>query len=208
MVFVKLAVLASGAGTNLQAVIDGCRSGEIPAEVALVLSDRPTAGALQRASAAGIPTHVVRPREFDDRTACDAAISTACAEAGAGLVVLAGFMRLLGPAFLGRWAGRCINVHPSLLPAFPGIDAPAQALAYGVRLTGCTVHFVDEGTDSGPIILQRAVPVREDDDVDSLSARILEEEHRAYVEAIALHASGLLVVTGRRVHILGEGKEQ
>lgn len=197
----KLAVLASGAGTNLQAVIDGCRSGEIPAEVALVLSDRPTAGALQRASAAGIPTHVVRPREFDDRTACDAAISTACAEAGAGLVVLAGFMRLLGPAFLGRWAGRCINVHPSLLPAFPGIDAPAQALAYGVRLTGCTVHFVDEGADTGPIILQDVVPVEPDDNAEALHRRIQAVEWRLLPEAIRLFAAGRLRVRGRRVEI-------
>jgi len=199
---VKLAVLASGTGSNLQAVIDGCRSGEIPARIALVLSDRPAAPALQRARDAGIPTRVVRPRDFADRAACDAAIAAACGEAGADLTVLAGFMRILGPAFVDRFAGRCINVHPSLLPAFPGLDAPAQALAYGVRLTGCTVHFVDGGTDTGPIILQEAVAVQPGDTAETLHGRIQAVEWRLLPAAVRLIAAGRLRVEGRRVEIV------
>lgn len=198
----KLAVLASGTGSNLQAVIDGCRSGEIPARIALVLSDRPAAPALQRARDAGIPTRVVRPRDFADRAACDAAIAAACGEAGADLTVLAGFMRILGPAFVDRFAGRCINVHPSLLPAFPGLDAPAQALAYGVRLTGCTVHFVDGGTDTGPIILQEAVAVQPGDTAETLHGRIQAVEWRLLPAAVRLIAAGRLRVEGRRVEIV------
>jgi len=198
---VKVAVLASGSGSNLQALLDGCAAGTVPAQVALVLSDRPSAGALQRAARAAVATAVLRPRDFPDRQAHDAALAEACAACGAGLVVLAGYMRVVGPAFLARWQGRCLNVHPSLLPAFPGLDAPAQALAYGVRLTGCTVHFVDSGVDSGPVILQEAVPVVDGDSAESLHRRIQQAEWRLLPRAVALFASGALEVDGRRVRV-------
>jgi phosphoribosylglycinamide formyltransferase-1 len=199
----RVAVLASGNGTNLQALLDACRTGRVPAEVVLVASDRPEAFALERARRAGVAAAVLRRRDFPDRDAFDRALAGACADAGAGLVVLAGFLRVLGPAFLERWEGRCMNVHPSLLPAFPGLDAPAQALAYGVKVTGCTVHFVDRGVDTGPIILQEAVPVLPDDDAATLHRRIQQAEWRLLPEAVRLYAEGRLRVEGRRVRILG-----
>lgn len=198
----NLAVLASGSGTNLQALIDARRDGTLPAEIALVLSDRPAAPALDRARAVGIATAVVRPRDFPERGASDAALAAACARAGADLIVLAGYMRILGPAFLDRYAGRCLNVHPSLLPAFPGLDAPAQALAYGVRVTGCTVHLVDAGTDTGPIVLQEPVPVEPGDTPETLHRRIQSAEWRLLPEAVRLFAAGRLRLEGRRVEIV------
>jgi phosphoribosylglycinamide formyltransferase-1 len=201
---VRVAVLASGSGSNLQALLDACRSRQLAAEVCLVLSDRPSAHALERARAAGVPRRTLRPRDFPSREAHDRAMAEACAAAGAGLCVLAGYMRVVGPGFLERWAGRCINVHPSLLPAFPGLDAPAQALAYGAKVTGCTVHFVDGGVDTGPIILQEAVAVRADDTPQSLHQRIQKAEWRLLPEAVGLFAAGRLHVDGRRVHIVRE----
>lgn len=202
----KIAVLASGSGSNLQAIMDACLSGVIAAEVALVVSDRPKCHALVRAVAAGIPTRGLRSKDYPDREAFDRAVSEACAASGAGLVVLAGFMRVLGPAFLDRWVQRCINVHPSLLPAFPGLDAPAQALAYGAKVTGCTVHFVDAGTDTGPIILQEAVPVEPDDTPETLHRRIQALEWRLLPEAIRLFVAGRLHCSGRRVEIVEEAE--
>lgn len=169
--------------------------------VGLVISDRPGAGALARARAAGVPTWVLRPRDFPHRDAFDRALAEACS--GAELVCLAGFMRLLGPEFVSRFRNRCLNVHPSLLPAFPGLNAPAQALAHGVKVSGCTVHFVDEGCDTGPIVAQEAVPVLEDDTPERLHRRIQEVEHRLYPKAIRWFLEGRLVVEGRRVRILG-----
>lgn len=200
----KIAVLVSGSGSNLQAILDAVAAGTLAIEVALVVSDRSGAGALARAQAARVPTLVLRPKAFADRAAFDAALSQACRAAGAELVVLAGFMRILGPAFLDVWEGRCLNVHPSLLPAFPGMDAPAQALAYGVRVTGCTVHLVDRGTDTGPIVLQAAVPVRAQDTPETLHRRIQEEEWRLLPQAVALFAAGRLSRQGRVVRIEGE----
>jgi len=191
---VSIAVLCSGKGTNLQALIDA----GLP--VGLVVADRTQAPALQRAAAAGIPTRVVRLRDFPDRDGFDAALAEQVA--GAELVVHAGFMRILGPRYVDRLWGRCINVHPSLLPSFPGLNAPAQAIAYGVRITGCTVHFVDRGVDTGPIILQEAVEVLPDDTPESLHARIQRVEWRLLPAAVRLFLEGRLQIEGRRVHIL------
>jgi len=200
----NVAVLASGRGTNLRALLQACAAGAVPARVCLVLSDRPGAPALGRGRAAGVPCRVLAPRDFPQREAHDRALAEACRAAGAGLVVLAGYMRLLGPAFLEPWAGRCINVHPSLLPAFPGLEAPAQALAYGARVTGATVHFVDGGADTGPVILQEAVAIEPDDTPDLLHARIQAVEWRLLPRAVALFAAGRLALDGRRVRIREE----
>lgn len=201
----RLAVLVSGSGTNLQAILDGCLDGQIPAQVVVVISDRTRALALERARKAGVPAVVVRRRDHADQQGFDQALSEACAAASVDLVVYAGFMRVVGSHFLEHWQGRCINVHPSLLPAFPGLDAPAQALAYGVRITGCTVHFMDAGVDTGPIILQEAVPVEADDTPERLHERIQHAEWRILPEAIRLFAAGRLRLEGRRVQIANEG---
>ncbi len=186
----RLGVLVSGRGSNLQAILDAITAGQLDARVELVLSNRASAPALERAARAGVKTQVIEHRQFPDRGAFDAALIAALEGAGAEWVVLAGFMRLLTPSFIEAFAGRIVNVHPSLLPAFPGLDAQAQALAYGVKLTGCTVHFVDAGMDTGAIIGQRALTVREDDDVERLSARLLTEEHALLVECLRLIAAG------------------
>jgi len=199
----KLGVLASGAGTNLQAILDTVH-GHDGIEVVAVASDQPDAPALERARAAGIEIAVFGAADHPDRAARDAAVAAWLAERGVELVVLAGYMQLLGDEFLARFPNRIINVHPALLPAFPGLDAIGQALAYGVKVFGVTVHFVDEGVDSGPIVLQAAVPVREEDTEETLAARILAEEHRLYPEAIRLYAEGRLAIEGRRVRIAGE----
>lgn len=193
----SIAVLVSGQGTNLQALI----TAGLP--VGRVVSDRRSALALERAAAAGIPTAVVRLKDFPDRDAFDVALAEACA--GADLVVHAGFMRIVGPRYLERFAGRCINVHPALLPAFPGLDAPAQAIAYGVKVTGCTVHFVDRGVDTGPVILQEAVPVRPDDTAATLHARIRAVEWRLLPQAARLFLDGRLRLEGRVVRVLPSG---
>jgi phosphoribosylglycinamide formyltransferase-1 len=187
----KLCVLASGAGTNLQAIIDQLH-GEAGIEVAGVGSDKPDAQALKRAAAAGIPTAVFAKADFADREARDVAIGDWVEETGADLLVLAGYMQLLSAALVGRFPNRIINVHPALLPSFPGLDAVGQALAHGVRITGVTVHFVDEGVDSGPILLQRPVPVPADGDRAALEAAIHATEHALYPEAIRLVAEGLV----------------
>src|SRR5215510_55622 len=197
----RLAVLASGRGSNLQAILDACARPEFPARVAVVLSDRERAHALARASAHGVPARFVNPKDFADRAAYDLALVAAIEAHVVGLVCPAGFMRVLGPTFVRRFGGRLMNVHPSLLPAFPGLAAQRQALDYGVRVAGATVHFVDEGVDTGPIILQAGVPVQPDDTEESLAARILREEHRLYPEAIRLFAEGRLSVAGRRVEV-------
>ena len=196
-----LAVLASGRGSNLQAILDACDAPGFPARVAVVVSDRERAQALERAAARGVPARFLNPKDFADRSAYDAALTAAVETHDVGLVCLAGFMRVLGPAFVGSFHGRIMNVHPSLLPAFPGLAAQRQALDYGVRVAGATVHFVDEGVDTGPIILQASVPVHPDDTEESLSARILGAEHRLYPEAIRLFAEGRLSIAGRRVMV-------
>lgn len=185
-------VLVSGSGTNLQAILDASARGEIAAPVRVVISNKPGVRALERAEAAGVATRVLLPRDYDGREAYDAALAAALVEAGCDWVVLAGFMRLVGRGFLEAFGGRVVNIHPSLLPAFPGMHAQRQALEYGVKLAGCTVHLVDEGTDSGPVIAQAAVPVLDGDDEAALTARILVEEHRLFPAALAAIAEGRL----------------
>ena len=199
MARLKLGVLISGRGSNLQALIDATTAPSFPAEIALVISNRADTGGLARAEAAGIATKVIPHKEFVNREAFDAALDAALRQAGVGLVCLAGFMRLLTPEFCRAFPLRALNIHPSLLPAFPGIDAQKQALEHGVKISGCTVHFVEEELDGGPIILQAAVPVLDDDTEQTLAARILIEEHRIYSAAIGIILSGRWRMEGRHV---------
>jgi len=197
----RVGVLASGRGSNLQAILDAAARSDFPARVVVVISDRERAQALDRARARGVPAHWLNPKDFGDRASYDEGLGRLLDEHGVGLVCLAGFMRILTPGFVRAWAGRILNVHPALLPAFPGLHAQRQALEYGVRIAGASVHFVDEGVDTGPIVLQASVPVHADDTEESLSARILVEEHRLYPEAIRLFALGCLSIDGRKVTI-------
>lgn len=192
-------VLASGRGSNLQALLEACAAPRFPARIAVVVSDREQAPALERAAAAGVPAVFVNPKDFGDRAAWEAAVIAELRARDVGLVCLAGFMRLLSPAFVRAFHGRILNIHPSLLPAFPGLHAQRQALDHGVKVAGATVHVVDEGLDSGPIVLQAAVAVEPGDTEDTLSARILAEEHRLYPAAVRLFAEGRLEMAGRRV---------
>lgn len=189
-----LGVLVSGRGSNLQAILDAIAGGSLDANVRLVVSNKPGALALERAEKAGVPTRTIPHRDFPSREAFDAALVDALHEAGAKWIVLAGFMRLLTPTFLGAFGGRILNIHPSLLPAFPGAHAHREAIDYGVKVTGCTVHVVDEGVDTGPIVAQRAITVRDDDDEQSLAARLLHEEHALLVEVLRWIAADRLVV--------------
>jgi phosphoribosylglycinamide formyltransferase-1 len=191
---VKLGVLVSGSGTNLQAILDATRSGALDAEVSLVISNQPGVHALDRATDAGVPVRIISHRDYADRSAFDGALVAALREAGVSHVVLAGFMRVLTAVMLDAFPWRVINIHPALLPAFPGIHAQRQALQYGVKVAGCTVHFVDAGTDTGPIIAQAVVSVLEGDSEESLSARILREEHRLLVAVLAAIADGDVTV--------------
>ena len=195
----RVAVLASGRGSNLQSILDVTAGPEFPAEVVLVVSDRAGTLALDRARRHGITAVALDPKAYGEREAYDRALGALLEEHSVGLVCLAGFMRVLGAAFVQAFAGRILNIHPSLLPAFPGLGAQRQALDYGVKIAGATVHLVDEGVDTGPIVLQASVPVLPGDTEASLSARILAEEHRLYPEAIRLFAMGRLRIVGRRV---------
>ena len=198
----RVGVLASGRGSNLQALLDASARPGYPAEVVLVISDRERAAALDRARAAGVEALFVNPKDFGDREAFDLALVREFTARGVGLVCNAGYMRILSVAYVRAFAGRAMNIHPSLLPAFPGLHAQRQALEHGAKVTGVTVHFVDDGpVETGPIILQASVLVQADDTEDSLSARILAEEHRLYPEAVRLFAEGRLEVVGRRVII-------
>jgi phosphoribosylglycinamide formyltransferase 1 len=197
----RLGVLVSGGGTNLQAIIDRCQDDSIDAEIALVLTNNAQAGALERCRKAGVPTCIIDHRPYATREDFDAAMVAALREAEVDLVVLAGFMRLISGVFLEAFPGRIMNIHPALLPAFPGLHVQRKAVEYGVRFSGCTVHFVDAGLDTGPIIIQAVVPVLDTDDEAALSARILEQEHRIYPRAIQLFAERRLKVEGRRVRI-------
>ena len=194
----RLGILVSGRGSNMVALADACAAGVIPADVALVVSNVPGAPALEKAAARGIPTEV-----FDHRGVAreqhDARVTAALERSAVTHVCLAGYMRLLSSAFVRRWEGRIINIHPSLLPAFPGMDAAAQAIGHGVKVAGCTVHFVDEQLDHGPIIVQQVVSVLDDDTAESLAARVLEIEHEVYVRAMVLVASAQVRIEGRRV---------
>jgi len=198
----RVGVLASGRGSNFRALVAAARGGRMPADVVVLISDRAEAGAVALAHAEGIEVVVIPPREHPGRDAHDKAVTDALEARRVGLVCLAGYMRILRADFVEHFRGRLLNIHPALLPAFPGLHAQRQALAHGVRVAGATVHFVDEGTDTGPIVLQAAVPVRADDTEDTLAARILAEEHRIYPEAVRLFAEGRLQIDGRRVRIM------
>jgi len=198
---ISLGVLVSGGGTNLQSIIDNCQSKKIDAEIKVVVSDTADAYALTRAKKAGIPTALHRRNDYSSKKDFEGAMVESLQSHGAQLICLAGFMRIISPDFLRTFPNRVINIHPALLPSFPGLHGQKQAFDYGVKVSGCTVHFVDEGTDTGPIIIQTAVLVKEDDTEETLAARILEQEHRIYPEAIQLYAEGRLEINGRRVVI-------
>jgi phosphoribosylglycinamide formyltransferase 1 len=203
----KVGILISGRGSNLQALIEACARSDYPAEIVLVASNRPDAYGIERARRAGLPSVVIPHRDFPDRASFEAALDGALREAGVELVCNAGFLRILTPWFVERWHDRQINIHPSLLPAFPGLDTHARALAEGVRFVGCTVHFVRTEMDHGPIIVQAAVPVLPGDDEPTLAARVLTAEHRAYPLALRLIGEGRARIVrgdgGERVEIDG-----
>jgi phosphoribosylglycinamide formyltransferase-1 len=200
----RTAILISGRGSNMAAVLDAAAAADYPAEIVLVLSNRPAAGGLERAAAAGVPTLVIDHKSYKDRAGFDAALDAALEAAGVELVVLAGFMRLLTPQFTLKWLGRMINIHPSLLPSFKGVHVHEQALAAGVRFSGCTVHFVTADMDAGPIIGQAVVPVVPGESPDDLAARTLAAEHRLYPAAVALVAAGRARLDGGRTIFDGE----
>ncbi len=201
----RVAVLISGRGSNMVALVEAARAPDFPAEIVLVLSNRPDAAGLARAAEAGIATAAIDHKEFADRESFDAALQAKLVEAGTEFVCLAGFMRIFSAGFVEEWAGRMINIHPSLLPLFRGTHTHAQALAAGVRLHGCSVHYVIPELDAGPIVAQAAVPVRPGDDPDSLAERVIVEERRLYPKALALVASGRARLEGGRVHFEGQG---
>jgi phosphoribosylglycinamide formyltransferase-1 len=203
MTKLKTAILISGSGTNLQALIDACAAPDYPAEIVLVLSNKDTAYGLERAKKASIPTKIISHKDYNSREEFDKSMHAAIIESGAEFVCMAGFMRLLSEWFVDQWHNKLINIHPSLLPSFKGVDGQKQALEAGVKLAGCTVHFVRKEMDAGPIIVQMAVPVLSDDTVESLSARILTKEHESYPLALELVASGKAVVEGENVVISG-----
>ncbi|MGH9627091.1 MAG: phosphoribosylglycinamide formyltransferase [Bryobacteraceae bacterium] len=194
----KLGILLSGRGSNFEAIADSVSGGRINAEIAVVISNREEAPGLKAATSRGLPA-VCLPSKGQDRAIYDQMLAAELRAREVDLVCLAGFMRLLSAEFVRAFPERILNIHPSLLPAFPGLDAQAQALAHGVKIAGCTVHYVDESLDAGPIVLQAAVPVLDDDSVETLSQRILKEEHRIYTEGIRLTLSGSLRIEGRRV---------
>ncbi|MBE9528028.1 MAG: phosphoribosylglycinamide formyltransferase [Proteobacteria bacterium] len=197
----KIAVLASGGGTNLQAIIDETEAGRLDCSIEVVVTDSPSAFALERAKKHSIATAIVEKSAYPKRKAFDAELVRLLKEHGVEVVVLAGFMRLLSSVMLEAFPMRILNIHPSLLPSFPGLNVQQQAIEHGVKFSGCTVHFVDEGLDSGPILLQAAVPVLDTDTPESLAARILIEEHRIYPEALNIIAAGRISIEGRRVII-------
>jgi phosphoribosylglycinamide formyltransferase-1 len=201
----QLGALASGRGSNFQAIVENIQNGLLKnIDISLLISDQPQAPALQIAANYGIESLCVSPKDFSDRLAYDRYLAELFIKKGVHLIVLAGFMRIVGPALIERFPLRIMNIHPALLPSFPGLHAQKQALEHGVKITGCTVHFVDQGVDTGPIIIQAAAPVFDDDTEETLSARILKEEHRIYSLAIKLFAENRLVVSGRRVGIKNE----
>ncbi len=206
MARLRTGVLVSGRGSNLQALIDACGAPDFPAEIVLVISNNPGAPALERAQQAGIVAQVVDHRDYADRETFDAALDRALGAAGVELVCMAGFMRLLSAGFADSWRDRIVNIHPSLLPSFRGLDVHERVVEAGVRFTGCTVHFIRAAIDEGPIIIQAAVPVLPDDDAESLAARVLAAEHRIYPAALRILAEGRARVIGERVVI--EGAEE
>lgn len=198
---IRIGVLISGSGSNLQAILDGCREGRIDGQVAVVISDKADAYGLERAQKAGVEAIFLDPATYESKSAYNQALADTLKERAVDLVCLAGYMRIVRKQLLEAYEARILNIHPSLLPAFPGLEPQRQALEHGVKVAGCTVHFVTPGMDEGPIILQAPVPVLEGDTVDVLRDRILKEEHRIYPEAIQLYARGQLKVDGRQVQI-------
>jgi len=199
-----IGILASGSGTNLQAIIDAIDDGRVPAEIRVVICNRPNAKALERAERHQLDAELVDHKAFPSREAFDQHVVDLLRDKGVELVCLAGFDRLLSSVFVRAFPARILNIHPALLPAFPGLNAQRQALDYGVRIAGCTVHIVDEQTDHGPIVIQAAVPVYSDDTVESVTERILAEEHRIYPEAVCLFAEGRIHIDGRRIRVADE----
>jgi phosphoribosylglycinamide formyltransferase-1 len=199
----RIGVLASGRGSNFQAIIDAVESGCIDAGICVLITDNPGAFAIERARKHGIEVLVMKPGGYSSRDSYFAAVSEELKKRGVGLVVLAGFMRIVGKPLVDAYPNAIMNIHPALLPSFPGLHGQRQANEYGVKISGCTVHFVDEGMDTGPIIIQAAVPVLDDDTEASLSERILQFEHKIFPEAVRLFAEGRLEVVGRRVRIKG-----
>ncbi|MBN1288411.1 MAG: phosphoribosylglycinamide formyltransferase [Actinobacteria bacterium] len=199
---INIAVLASGSGTNFEAIALAVEKESIPARIVVLISDNPEAFALERAVRLGIKTRVVELCGFRDRRSYDRAIMSILRDEDVDLVVLAGYMKLVGPELVLAYKGRIMNIHPALLPSFPGTHGVEDALEYGVKVSGVTVHFVDEGLDTGPVIAQEAVTVKEDDDAESLHNRIHEAEYRIYPEAIRLFAEGRLGITGGKVKVL------
>ncbi len=204
----RLGVLVSGRGTNLQSIIDHIEAGKIPARIEVVISDKRKAYALERAKKHGIEALFIDPKAYSSREEFERAMGDELEKRGVELICLAGFMRILSPYFVNRFKNRIINIHPALLPSFPGLHGQGQAVNHAVKISGCTVHFVDEGVDSGPIIIQAAVPVFDDDDEDTLAARILKCEHKIYPTAIKLIAEGRVKVEGRKVCIKGSAREE
>src|SRR5688572_647248 len=204
---VPIGVLISGSGTNLQAIIDAIEAGKLDAKIAVVLSNKADAQGLARARQHGISTEILNHKNFSSRETYDEAVVSLLRGRGVELVVLAGFMRLLSPVFIKAFSNRIMNIHPALLPSFPGLQVQKKAVEHGVRFSGCTVHFVNQECDEGPIIIQAVVPVFSDDTDETLAARILKQEHRIYPRAIQLYAEGKLRVEGRKVFVEGLGKD-
>jgi len=197
----KLGVLISGSGSNLQSIIDNIENGSLKAVIKVVISNKPDAFGVTRAQKHGIPVIIVKNGNFKSKEDYDLELVRILKENDVDLVILAGFMRILTPAFLRAFPGKVMNIHPALLPSFPGTHGQKQAFDYGVKFSGCTVHFVDEGVDTGPIILQSVVPVLDDDTEETLAARILKEEHKIYPQAIRYFTEGKMEIKGRKVHI-------
>ena len=199
----NIAVLVSGRGSNFQAIIDAVEAGQVNASISALISNVPGVQSLERAKKHGIKSFVIDHKTFKDKTSYEAELIRTIESLNVDLICLAGYMRIVGAEVIKRFRGKIINIHPALLPSFPGLHGQKQALDYGVKVSGCTVHFVDEGCDTGPIILQKVVPIKDDDTEGSLSARILEQEHKAYPEAIQLIAEGRVKIEGRIVRIWG-----
>ncbi|MBF0137238.1 MAG: phosphoribosylglycinamide formyltransferase [Magnetococcus sp. DMHC-1] len=197
----RFGVLISGSGSNLQALIDRCADGYIPGQIALVISNEPTAYGLERAQKAGIPTCIINHRDYSNRAAFEKVMADALDAANVELVCLAGFMRVLTSWFVRHYQGRLLNIHPALLPAFPGLHVQKKALESGVRFSGATVHFVEEDVDAGPVVVQAVVPILPQDDVPTLSARILQQEHRIFPLAVRLYAQKRLQIQEQKVMI-------
>ncbi|MDS1029011.1 phosphoribosylglycinamide formyltransferase [Bacillota bacterium LX-D] len=198
----KVGILVSGRGSNMVALLEAAKKREIDAEIALVLSDNQTAPALKKAQKYGVKAEYVSPENYASREEYDLALVEKLKAYGVELVVLAGYMRLVTPQFLAAFPNKVVNIHPALLPAFPGLHVQAKAVEYGVKYSGCTVHFVDAGMDSGPIIAQAVVPVEDDDNEDTLAERILQEEHRLFPQVVGLIAQGKVTIVGRKVKII------